>query len=74
MQALSESTDPARASIPFDKDRQGFVMSEGAEFMLLESEEHAKMRGAKILGQLAGYAAESEREEQEEIRQRVSRG
>ena len=56
MQALSESTDPKRASIPFDKDRDGFVMSEGAAFMLIETEEHAKKRGASVLGQLAGYA------------------
>lgn len=56
MQALSEATDPKRASIPFDKDRQGFVMSEGAAFLLIESEEHAKKRGAKTLGQIAGYA------------------
>ncbi|MFA5675859.1 MAG: beta-ketoacyl-ACP synthase II [Christensenellales bacterium] len=56
MQALSEATDPKRASIPFDKDRDGFVMSEGAAFLLIESEEHARKRGAKILGQIAGYA------------------
>lgn len=56
MQALSEATDPGRASIPFDKDRSGFVMGEGAAFMLIESEAHAKRRGAKSLGQIAGYA------------------
>jgi 3-oxoacyl-[acyl-carrier-protein] synthase II len=56
MMALSESTDPSRACIPFDKDRQGFIMAEGAAMMLIESEEHAKKRGAKIIGQLAGYA------------------
>ena len=56
MQALSESADPKRASIPFDKDRQGFVMGEGAAFMLIESEAHMKKRGGKALGQIAGYA------------------
>jgi len=56
MGALSESKDPARACIPFDKARQGFVMGEGAAFMLLESEESVRRRGAKPLGQLAGYA------------------
>ncbi len=56
MQALSESADPHRASIPFDKDRQGFVMGEGAAFLLIESEEHMKKRGGKALGQVAGYA------------------
>ncbi len=56
MGALSESRDAARASIPFDKDRDGFVMGEGAAFMLLESEESVKRRGAKPLGMLAGYA------------------
>lgn len=56
MQALSESRDPKRASIPFDKDRQGFVMSEGAAFMLIESEAHANKRGAKTFGEIAGFA------------------
>lgn len=55
MQALSESADPKRASIPFDKDRQGFVMGEGAAFLLIESEEHAEKRSAKTQGQIAGY-------------------
>ncbi len=56
MQALSESDDPKRACIPFDSKRQGFVMAEGAGFMLLESEEHAKARNAEILAEFAGYA------------------
>ena len=56
MGALTESADPERASIPFDKDRQGFVIGEGAAFLLLESEESVKRRGAKTLGELAGYA------------------
>lgn len=56
MQALSESADPRRASIPFDKDREGFVMGEGAAFVLLESETHMRKRGGKALGQIAGYA------------------
>ena len=56
MGALSESADITRASIPFDKDRQGFVMGEGAAFMLLEGEESVCRRGAKALGELAGYA------------------
>ena len=55
MQALSESADPKRASIPFDKERQGFVMGEGAAFVLLESEAHMQKRGGKALGQVAGY-------------------
>ena len=56
MGALSESTDPSRASIPFDKDRDGFVIGEGAAFLLLESEASVKRRGAKPIGTLAGYA------------------
>ena len=56
MGALSESGDITRASIPFDRERQGFVIGEGAAFLLLESEESVKKRGAKPLGSLAGYA------------------
>lgn len=56
MGALSENTDVDRASRPFDKDRDGFVIGEGAAFMLLESEASVKRRGAKPIGTLAGYA------------------
>lgn len=57
MHALSNATDPNRASIPFDKERSGFVMGEGAGVMILETLEHAKARGAVILGEMAGYAS-----------------
>ena len=55
--ALNTTDDPLRASIPFDKERNGFIMGEGSGIVILESLEHAKARGAKILAELVGYGA-----------------
>ncbi len=60
LNALSVSTDPKRCSIPFDRDRNGFVIGAGAGIVILEELEHAKARGADILAEVAGYGATSD--------------
>lgn len=57
MKAVSTSTDPDRASIPFDKERNGFIMGEGAGMLIIEELEHALNRSAKIYGEIVGYGS-----------------
>ena len=60
MTAMNTTTDPDRASIPFDEDRAGFILGEGAGFLILEELEHAEKRGAEIYAEIVGYGATSD--------------
>ena len=60
IKALTKTEDKTRASIPFDKERSGFVMGEGAGIVILEELEHAQKRGAKIYAEVVGYGATSD--------------